>query len=58
MVKLHQMSALVSQANEITERELRFIAAYPLSSLLETEAGGLLQEAKQIMDNLVNIVLL
>ena len=55
MVKLHQMSALVSQANEITERELRFIAAYPLSSLLETEAGGLLQEAKKIMDNLVNI---
>ena len=58
MVKLHQMSALVSQANEITERELRFIAAYPLSSLLETEASRLLQEAKQIMDNLVNIVLL
>jgi hypothetical protein len=55
MVKLHQMAVLVSQANDITERELKFIGAYPLGSLLETEAGGLLEEAKQIMDNLVNI---
>ena len=54
MVKLHQMSVLVSQANEITEREMRFIAAYPLSSLMETEVGRLLEEAKQIMENLVN----
>jgi hypothetical protein len=55
MVKLHQMAVLVSQASDITERELKFIGAYPLSSLLVTEAGGLLEEAKQIMDNLVNI---
>jgi hypothetical protein len=54
MVKLHQMAVLVSQASDITERELKFIGAYPLGSLLETEAGGLLEEAKQIMDNLVN----
>ena len=54
MVKLHQMSQLVSQANDITERELRFIEAYPLDSLLETQAATLLEEAKQIMDNLVN----
>ena len=54
MVKLHQMSQLVSQANDITERELRFIEAYPLDSLLETQAAALLEEAKQIMDNLVS----
>jgi hypothetical protein len=39
MVKLHQMAVLVSQASDITERELRFIGAYPLGLLLETEAG-------------------
>ena len=57
MVKLHQMSQLVSQANDITERELKFIEAYPLNSLLETQAAGLLEEAKQIMENLVSNVL-
>jgi hypothetical protein len=46
MVKLHQMAVLVSQASDITERELKFIGAYPLGSLLETEAGGLLEEGK------------
>ena len=56
MVKLHQMSQLVSQANDITERELKFIEAYPLHSLLETQAAGLLEEAKQIMENLVSSV--
>lgn len=56
MVKLHQMSQLVSQANDITERELKFIEAYPLHSLLETQAAGLLEEAKQIMENLVSTV--
>ena len=54
MVKLHQMSQLVSQASDITERELKFIEAYPLHSLLETQAAGLLEEAKQIMENLVS----
>ena len=53
MVKLHQMSQLVSQASDITERELRFIEAYPLESLMETEAAPLLEEAKKIMENLV-----
>ena len=57
MVKLHQMSQLVSQANDITERELRFIEAYPLDSLLETQAATLLKEAKQIMENLVKLSL-
>ena len=53
MVKLHQMSQLVSQANDMTERELKFIKAYPLDRLMETPATGLLEEAKLIMDNLV-----
>ena len=54
MVKLQQMSQLVSQANDITERELKFIESYPLASLMETQAAGLLKKAKQIMENLVS----
>ena len=53
MVKLHQMSLLVSMANQFTQGELRFIESYPLDSLMESRAEGLLEEAKKIMDNLV-----
>lgn len=54
MVKLQQMSELVSQADQLTKREIRFIESYPLSTLMKTEAVSLLKEAKVLMESLVS----
>ena len=56
MVKLQQMSELVTQADQLTKREVRFIEGYPLSSLMETDAFDLLKEAEVLMSSLVSYI--
>ena len=54
MVKLQQVSELVTQADKLMKREVSFIEGYPLSSLLETDAFSLLKEAEVLMSSLVS----
>ena len=54
MVKLQQMSQLVSPADDLTKREAKFIEGYPLATLLKQEAAGLLSEADVLMASLVS----
>lgn len=44
----------VSQADDFTKREVRFVESYPLSTLMQTEAAGLLKEAETLVDSLVS----
>ena len=50
------MSQLVSQADELTKREVRFVESYPLSTLMDTEAAALLREAEELVDSLVRLL--
>lgn len=48
-MKLQHMGQLVSQAQELVQRELHFICTFPLTSLLRQDADELLKEADSLV---------
>lgn len=49
LLKLQHMNELVTQAQDLVQRELHFIQTFPLASILKEDAEELLKEADSLV---------